>query len=131
MRGRISQLESVILGVAANSDDIAGVIREDSAGKAAAIMTAPDPSTALRQNELAAPCRGTVPLKAIPARIQRELKANPLLMTSLGFQGTPGIVSRYTEGGLRKANGMPRGGTLSKVLGPRYRDLPTRHKDNS
>jgi len=95
-----------------------GVIREDSAGKAAAIMTAPDPSAALRQNELAAPGRGTLPLNAIPARIQRELEVNQLLMTSLGFQGTPGIVTRDLEGGLRKVNGMPRGGAMSEVLGP-------------
>lgn len=95
-----------------------GVIREDSAGKAAAIMTAPDPSAALRQNELAAPGGGTVPLKAIPARTQRELEANQLLMTSLGFQGTPGIVTRDLEGGLRKVNGVPRGGAMSEVLGP-------------
>ncbi|HGM6729068.1 TPA: thiol:disulfide interchange protein DsbG [Stenotrophomonas maltophilia] len=96
-----------------------GVIREDSAGKAAFIMSAQDPAAAFRQNESAGPRGSAKALASIPPRIKQELALNEQLMTSLGFQGTPAIISLVPGGGLQKINGMPRGDALAGLLGPR------------
>lgn len=95
-----------------------GVIREDSAAKAAFIMTAPDPAAAFMQNERAAPTGSAKALETVPPRINQELAFNEQLMTSLGFQGTPGIISLDSDGRLQKINGMPRGDALTDLLGP-------------
>lgn len=96
-----------------------GVIREDSPGKAAFIMTAPDPAAAFRQNETAAVGGGAKPLAVIPAHIRKTLESNEQLMVSLGFQGTPGIIGMDASGSLQKVNGMPRDNALTELLGPR------------
>ncbi|KRG51611.1 thiol:disulfide interchange protein DsbG [Stenotrophomonas beteli] len=96
-----------------------GVIRADSPAKAAAIMTAKDPSAALLHNELNQ-ARGGIPaLASIPPEVAKKLQENHALMESLGFSGTPGIVGKQTNGELQKVNGMPRAGALEALLGPR------------
>ncbi|MEG2802855.1 MAG: thiol:disulfide interchange protein DsbG [Stenotrophomonas sp.] len=92
-----------------------GVIRKDTAGKAAAIMTAPGPSAVLRQNELAAPGRGTDPLKAIPARIQRELEKRTVADDVPWISGDAG--DRNARSGRRSAEGQWNAARGSDVRG--------------
>lgn len=98
---------------------LVGIIKEDSPAKAAAILGAPDRSAALRDNEARFDQGGIAPAAGVPADIQAILDQNQMLMLSMGFRGTPGIVVRDGNGALRKYNGMPRPGALEEVLGPR------------
>lgn len=97
---------------------LVGVIREDSPGKAAAILSAPDPAAALLENEKAFGNGGIKPV-ALSAEISRKLDANQMLMVEMGFQGTPGILFKDAEGHVQRRSGMPQGDDLTLVLGPR------------
>lgn len=98
---------------------LVGVIREDSPNKAASILGAADPSAALTKNELSFSHGGIEPAKTISDAVQNQLDRNQMLMLSLGFQGTPGIVAADAEGKLVKLSGLPRDGKLDEVLGPK------------
>jgi len=93
-----------------------GVIREDSPGKAAAILSAKDPSAALLQNERGFETGGITPV-AVSAEISRKLEANERLMLETGFQGTPGILFKDAQGGLQRRAGMPQGDDMTAVMG--------------
>ncbi|QNR98889.1 thiol:disulfide interchange protein DsbG [Stenotrophomonas sp. 169] len=95
-----------------------GVIREDSPGKAAAIIGAKDPSAALLENERGFERGGIKPV-AISADVGRKLEANQALMVELGFQGTPGILFKDAEGNVQRRSGMPQGNDLELMFGPR------------
>jgi len=96
-----------------------GVIREDSPAKAAAILDAADPSAALAENEKKHNRGGIAPAKSVPAGVQKMLDDNQMLMMTMGFRGTPGIVVRDGDGMLKKLKGMPQQDALADVLGPR------------
>lgn len=98
---------------------LVGVIREDSANKAAAILTADSPSEALSRNEIAYADGGITGLPTVPATVRTQLDANERLMLELGFQGTPGILFQDAEGTVQRRSGMPRANDLPEVLGPR------------
>lgn len=95
-----------------------GVIREDSPGKAAAILSAKDPSAALLENEHGFERGGIKPV-AISADAGRKLNANQALMVEMGFQGTPGILFKDTQGHVQRRSGMPQGDDLELMFGPR------------
>lgn len=96
-----------------------GVIREDSANKAAAILKAASPGKALAENERNQASGGIKPMTSIPAAIRTQLDANERLMLELGFQGTPGILFHDEQGNVQRRSGMPQGSDLNAVLGPR------------
>lgn len=98
---------------------LVGIIKEDSPAKAAAILGASDPSAALRENEVNYDQGGITPLETVSENALKTLEDNQLLMLSMGFRGTPGIVVRNNEGLIQKYNGMPQGDALAEVLGPR------------
>lgn len=98
---------------------LVGIIKADSASKAAAILEAPDPSAALQENERNASQGGIQPAANVSASVRNTLAANQLLMMSQGFRGTPGILFLDEKGSLQKINGMPQGTALSRALGPR------------
>ena len=95
-----------------------GVIRADSAGKAAAILEASDQQAALTQNELNHASGGIAPLATISADTNAKLNSNVELMRRLGFSGTPGLVSRGSDGSLNVQAGAPPGTALEIVFGP-------------
>lgn len=95
-----------------------GVIREDSPGKAAAILSAKDPSAALLENETRFG-RGGIAAVEISPEIAGKLDANQRLMVQMGFQGTPGILFKDEKGHVQRRSGMPQGDDLQAVLGPR------------
>ncbi len=98
---------------------LVGVIKEDSAAKAAAVLIAPDQTAALRENERTYKQGGIKPVKNIPDNIRQVIDGNQMLMLGMGFRGTPGIVVRNADGTVQKYNGMPQNNTLAEVLGPR------------
>lgn len=98
---------------------LVGVIREDSANKAAAILGAASPEAALLENERNFAKGGIKPLATVPADVQAKLRANEMLMLDLGFQGTPGILFKDADGTVQMRSGMPQGNDLQTVLGPR------------
>jgi len=95
-----------------------GVIREDSPGKAAAILGAADPGAAFLQNENSFDRGGIKPV-AISAEVGRKLEANQRLMMELGFQGTPGILFKDAQGHVQRRSGLPQGADLELMFGPR------------
>ena len=97
---------------------LVGIIKADSPAKAAAILGASDRSAALRENEVKSSHGGIAPADMISPTVQQVLDANQMLMISLGFRGTPGIVVLDANGALRKYNGMPRAQALAEALGP-------------
>lgn len=98
---------------------LVGIIKEDSPAKAAAILGAPDPSAALTENEVKYDEGGIAPAPNVPDDVLQTLENNQMLMLSLGFRGTPGIVVRQDNGLIGKYNGMPQAEALAEVMGPR------------
>src|SRR5690606_33969278 len=98
---------------------LVGVIRADSSGKAAAILSAKDPSAALLENETKFADGGIKALTDIPGKARQQLHENQELMSSLGFRGTPSIVVHDEDGMLNTYGGMPQDDQLLEVLGPR------------
>ncbi|MDT3528774.1 thiol:disulfide interchange protein DsbG [Stenotrophomonas pavanii] len=96
-----------------------GVIREDSPAKAAAILSARDPSAALLENEHEFDRGGIKALPSISREIAGKLDANQVLMIEMGFQGTPGILFQDAQGQVQRRAGLPQGTDLQTVLGPR------------
>ena len=95
-----------------------GVIRADSAAKAAAIIEAADPQAALTQNEMIHGSGGIAPLAKISPETNAKLNSNVELMRRLGFSGTPGLVAQGTDGELILQSGAPRGDALEALFGP-------------
>ncbi len=98
---------------------IVGVIRPDSANKAASIFAAASPSEALARNELSYEAGGIAPAATVPADVRAKLDASEKLMTTLGFQGTPAILFRDDKGIVQRRSGLPTEQDLTVVLGPR------------
>lgn len=98
---------------------LVGVIREDSANKAAAILGAASPEKALQENERNFARGGIRGLAKVPAEAEARLRDNELAMLELGFQGTPGIVFKDAAGTVQTRSGLPQGEDLQEVLGPR------------
>lgn len=96
-----------------------GVIRQDSANKAAAILEASSPGEALAQNERNHSSGGIKPMATVPADVRARLDSNERLMLELGFQGTPGILFHDEQGNVQRRSGMPQGNDINVVLGPR------------
>ncbi|WP_051631296.1 thiol:disulfide interchange protein DsbG [Afifella pfennigii] len=96
-----------------------GIIRPDSAAKAAAILEAEAPEEALTFNERNQGEGGISPLPSVSRQTSADLAENLELMRELGFSGTPGIVARGGDGSLVLQTGAPRGSALETLLGPR------------
>jgi thiol:disulfide interchange protein DsbG len=95
-----------------------GILRETSPGKAAAILSAADPSAALAEHEKNMRAGGIKPLEPIPTDEQVALLANQSLMAELGMQATPAIFYEDPEGLLRAKMGAPADNDLESILGP-------------
>lgn len=96
-----------------------GILGPTSPGKAAALLSASDPSSALSQYELQQTVGGLKPLNPIPADIRAQLDANYKLMTQLGSSATPTIFYKDSKGTLQKMQGAPSEDKLSQILGAR------------
>ena len=98
---------------------VVGIIREDSPGKAAAILADSSPAQALARNEENYAKGGIAPLQPIPSAVQVKLLANQALMGNLNVRATPAIFYPDGRGGYQLQQGLPRADAIKAVLGPR------------
>ncbi|MBA4741969.1 MAG: thiol:disulfide interchange protein DsbG [Azoarcus sp.] len=98
---------------------LVGMLRKDSANKAAAILSANDPEAALTENETRFSEGGIQPVASVSDEIAGVLEANQALMIELGFRGTPAVVFRDNADFVRHIGGMPTADRLEAVMGPR------------
>ncbi|MGY2290042.1 thiol:disulfide interchange protein DsbG [Pseudomonas sp. SDO528_S397] len=96
-----------------------GIIREDSAGKSAALFAANDPQQALQAHEAAGKASKLLPLDKIPTDIEAKLDANMKLMDELELSATPAIFYLDDKGQLQQQQGAPSPEKLVKILGPK------------
>lgn len=96
---------------------LVGVIRADSANKAAAILTAKSPAQALTLHEQRQADGGIEGLEKIAPDVQAQLDQNAQLMEQLGFRGTPGILFRDDAGVVQSRGGVPAPEDMRTVLG--------------
>ncbi|WP_249679084.1 thiol:disulfide interchange protein DsbG [Pseudomonas abieticivorans] len=94
-----------------------GIIRADSAAKAAAMLTSKDPAAALQQHEKAGKQSTLTGLDKIPANVEDQLAANLDLMTDLGTPATPAIFYHNDKGRVQQQQGAPRMDLLESILG--------------
>jgi thiol:disulfide interchange protein DsbG len=113
---------------------LVGIIAPTSPGKAAALLTAPDPAAALAAHERGQGAEATTtiasgnpqplsggtlkPLATIPPAIRAQIEANQKLMASLHIPGTPGVVWRDGKGAVHSAMGG-RADNFPEIFGPR------------
>ncbi|MGH8161591.1 MAG: thiol:disulfide interchange protein DsbG [Gammaproteobacteria bacterium] len=94
------------------------ILGGSSLGKAAAILAAKDPRKALRKNEsgFAHHSGAITPLKKIPDKLKDEIGRNNALFLRFGFNGTPAMVWKNSEGAVKTADGLPQDRTLAEIL---------------
>lgn len=96
-----------------------GVIREDSAAKAATLLAASNPEDALQKHEQAGKSSTLQAMSSIPADIQVKLAANMKLMDDMGLSATPAIFYKDEQGHLQQQQGAPQPEALAKMMGPK------------
>jgi thiol:disulfide interchange protein DsbG len=96
-----------------------GVIREDSAAKAAALLSDANPEVALQKHEQAGRSSTLKALDKIPKDIQAKLDANMKLMEDMGLSATPSIFYKDENGNVQQQQGAPRPEVLAKMMGPK------------
>ncbi len=96
-----------------------GMLRADSAGKSAALLSAKDPQAALNAHETAGKASKLKALEQIPAALEKQLTDNLMLMSELGAQATPAIFYLDDNDRLQQHQGAPRPEALETILGPR------------
>lgn len=95
---------------------LVGIIKPSSAGKAAAILAAPDKSAALTLHELNV-TRGGIAAASVVSELARNALADNLqLMKDFGFSGTPAIVYTNSKGNVAAMAGFP-GDRMEVVMG--------------
>lgn len=96
-----------------------GMLRQDSAAKAAALLNAKDQQAALHEHESAGKTSKLQGLKEIPETIQLQLDSNLGLMAEMGASATPAIFYPDENGQLRQQQGAPSPDVLNQIMGPR------------
>jgi len=103
--------------------------KDNSAGRATAVMLARDRAAALRENELGYRAQtydgGIAPAANVPPALAAQFDANTRLMQRFGASGTPALVWKDTAGKLRVKTGMPRLSQLPAITG-----LPAQKNDD-
>lgn len=83
------------------------VIRPESLGRAAAVLSARDPAGALRRHETNYGHSPITVMQHVPEAMAAKIDANNRLMDAFGVSGTPAIVWRDADGNLHLLDGMP------------------------
>ncbi|GAB3461440.1 thiol:disulfide interchange protein DsbG [Azotobacter salinestris] len=96
-----------------------GILRADSAGKAAALLAVEEPERALREHEAAGKASTLKALAEIPTQIGKRLEDNLELMNALGAMATPAIFHLDERGRLQQQQGAPDPEALAQILGPK------------
>lgn len=97
---------------------VVGILSSSSLHKAAAILSSSHPSRALAFNESHYQVEdgGIRPIAKIAKTTSEELAHNFKLMAQFGFDGTPGIVWKGTNGKIHTSNGLPPRKNLTAIF---------------
>ena len=111
-----------------------GILTPTSAGKAAALLGAKDPASALDAHErghVASNAKtlasgrpkplgdeGVKPLATVPPELSTRLDANAQLMASYGLRATPALVWKDARGAVQMRQGAPEA-DLAQIFRPR------------
>ncbi len=98
---------------------LVGILREDSPGKAAAILASADPARAWLAHEQHHPDAALKPVTPLPAGPARQLDDNLQLMETLGAPATPAIFYQDDQGRMQMQAGSPKPEQLEAILGRR------------
>lgn len=97
---------------------LVGFLKSTSAGRAAAILSAPDPARALHANEdgfnVRAEAGATRPLPNVGVALKALLKLHLEQMGAVGGNGTPTLIYRTASGGWAAQVGVPSDGWLDR-----------------
>ena len=96
-----------------------GMLRPDSAGKSAALLSADNPEAALNEHEAAGKASTLRALDKIPEKLEKQLTDNLMLMSELGAQATPAIFYLDDSGRLQQHQGAPQPDALAEIMGLR------------
>lgn len=111
---------------------LVGMLRPDSAAKAASLLLSKTPEQALARHSRVANSKASgidafrpptgkdalQPISNIPAKIQRQLDDNLELMFQLRLQATPAIAWKNSAGTVQMRTGIP-STQLTEILGPK------------
>ncbi|MCL4117055.1 UNVERIFIED_CONTAM: hypothetical protein GTU68_062081 [Idotea baltica] len=95
---------------------LVGILRPDSAGKAAALLAAKNPKQALHDYEESNSKDDFKPLSEIPKDLEKKLADNVALMTKLGSQATPAIFYMDDHNRLQHYQGAPTKKQLINIM---------------
>ena len=96
-----------------------GIIKQDSPGKAAAILAATNPSQRLHAHQAGTAEPPLAPLSPVPPAIQSQLKTNHEAMVQMGVNATPAMFYKNADGGIEKHMGLAGDAKLEEIFGPR------------
>jgi len=94
-----------------------GILREDSIGKAAAILEHSSPSEALTHHEKHLKEGGIEPLSEPDSKTLKDLEANMKLMEELGLHATPAVFYKKGDQTVEHFLGLPKLSTLAEMFG--------------
>ncbi len=92
-----------------------GMLRADSAARAASIMAADDPAAALLAHEQG---DKSPAMRSIPSAVQAQLDSNLGLMRELGVQATPSSFALNAEGMIQQHQGVPSPDIMQRLMAP-------------
>ena len=95
---------------------LVGILKADSYGKSAAILSAKNPGKALHKHE-ASNNSSLEPLQSPSAKVQAQLKKNHTLMQKLGVNATPVIFYKDASDAVKFQQGLPSPSQLEQILG--------------
>ncbi|MEQ6916102.1 thiol:disulfide interchange protein DsbG [Halomonas aquatica] len=91
-----------------------GILRNDSPAKAAALLGADDPVTALQDHQAS---EGGIAASAQPREIEEQVLANNQLFEGMGLMATPTTYYRNDDGRLERVEGAPDEARLAAMMG--------------
>lgn len=97
---------------------LVGILKADSLGKAAAIMSASNPEEVLKKFENDNLARTLQPLKNPPEHINAQLMKNHQIMMSAGARATPATFYHDANGAVKMQMGLPPASLMTEILGP-------------
>lgn len=96
---------------------LVGILKPDSAAKAATILADADPEAAFTRSERNYDQGGIQVASDIPASALEKVSSNNDLMESLGYFATPTILYKKNNGEVGVKQGLPQGGEIKEILG--------------
>lgn len=98
-----------------------GFLKQDSLGKAAALLESADPGAALAKHEVEfepqTETGGITPVEHVSDATAKKIADNAALMAAFGLSGTPGIIYKDKAGKVTVLPGMPRLSQLPDMTG--------------